>query len=299
MKRIILLALLLILLVPGHFVSANTYPAGEPIGTLIKDPDEQTIYVVTETNVLVGFTSWDAFTGLGYQLQNVINESRAAYRVSTSYYLSSPSQAHPWSSWINNKGTIYYSHPSGLIGIPSWQVFLSNGGQVKYILPISKGDQDILDSNPNLPVMAENDSRMSWNTTVEVQKNCGQVVTHGENMPALDPAAQQAEDCFWTNFQSGTAAGLTLTYMGVDTGTNINFSTSIVNCIQAPCNAPGSVTGYSQGYSANPPVGVGFPKDYFACSTLTKDSSGLHALQCKFKDSTKDILIPSYAAQSN
>ncbi len=132
-----------------------------PVGTLIKDG--QTIYVVTEPKVSVAFTSWSAFTGLGYQLKNVINGSITGYRVSTSYYLSSPAQVHPWGAWVNNKGTIYYLHPSGPIGVPSWQTFLSNGGQTRYILPISKSDLDILNSNPNLAVMTENDLRMSWN----------------------------------------------------------------------------------------------------------------------------------------
>lgn len=133
-------------------------PLAYPVGTLVQRGT--TIYLITAPYEAVGFTSWQAFVGLGYQLRYVIPDNLPGYQISTSYFLSSPTQAHPWSAWINYKRTIYYVSPQGLIGVPSWDIFLSNGGEAKYILPANKADVEVLKKNPHLPLLQPDDSRV-------------------------------------------------------------------------------------------------------------------------------------------
>ncbi len=130
-----------------------------PVGTLVQ-PQGDTIYLITEPYVAVGFTYWQAFIGLGYQLRYVIRDNLPGYKISTNYFLSSSSQAHPWNAWVLYNRTVYYVSPQGLIGVPSWDVFLSNGGQAKYILPANQADIAALNSNTHLPLLQPNDSRV-------------------------------------------------------------------------------------------------------------------------------------------
>lgn len=129
-----------------------------PPGTLVQQ--ESTIYLVTAPLTAVGFTSWQAFVGLGYKLANVIFDNLSGYRIATDYFLSSPTQAHPWSSWVKSGRTIYYVSSQGLIGVPTWDILLSNGGEDKFILPANKADLQVLKANAHLPLLESNDSRV-------------------------------------------------------------------------------------------------------------------------------------------
>lgn len=68
---------------------------------------------------------------------------------------------HPIGSWLLYRRTIYYSTDGGLIPIPSWQVFINNGGTTKLIIPMNAADIAALKAGPILPVMTNNDSRVS------------------------------------------------------------------------------------------------------------------------------------------
>ena len=116
--------------------------------------------MVTEPGVSVAFTNSNAFKALGYKLNNVITTSISNYRVSSSYFIVSPNQSHPWGSWILDKGIIYYSIKDGLIGVPNMAVFSSNGGSLTLLLPANKADISILNLNPNLPVLQNQDDRV-------------------------------------------------------------------------------------------------------------------------------------------
>jgi Domain of unknown function (DUF4214) len=126
-------------------------------GSLVND--NGTIYFICGNNK-IPFTNWNAFIGLGYLPGNVVNGSLSAYALSTSYFLSSPNVQHPWCSWLYYNGTVYYSHESGLIAVPSWEVFLNNGGQSKFIVKANSFDVQVLQNNPNLPLLVSNDSRV-------------------------------------------------------------------------------------------------------------------------------------------
>ena len=133
-------------------------PASYPIGTLVDNGG--TINLITAPFEAVAFTSWRAFVGLGYRLQYVISDNLPGYRISTTYFLSSPTQSHPWTSWVRSGHTVYYVSSEGLIGVPSWEIFLSNAGDSKFILPANKADLKVLKANPHLPLLQPNDSRV-------------------------------------------------------------------------------------------------------------------------------------------
>jgi len=116
-------------------------------GTLINDYG--TIYI-TYKNSKSGFTSAQAFTSLGYKWANIISGSTGNIPHS-GYNISSASVAHPWGSWINNAGTIYFVHDSGLIPIPSMGIFTSNGGVLKSVVDANSYDF-------NRPVLAQMDN---------------------------------------------------------------------------------------------------------------------------------------------
>ena len=134
---------------------SNSYPY--PSGSLVNDSD--TIYFISGHNN-IPFTNWQAFVGLGYSLRNVVNGDLSAYTPATNYYITTANAPHPWGSWILYNRTIYYAHETGLIGVPSWDIFINNGGNTKYIAKANSYDIQTLNANPNLPVLQYNDSRI-------------------------------------------------------------------------------------------------------------------------------------------
>ena len=125
-----------------------------PSNTLVLD--HGTIYLIMGQNK-IGFVSLKVFLGLGYNLRNVITGDTGFYNPQANgYLLSSPIQEHPWGSWIIYKKTVYYVTQEGLIPISSWNIFLQNGGQAKFIVKANKADLAL----PTLPMMQLNDSRV-------------------------------------------------------------------------------------------------------------------------------------------
>ncbi len=104
--------------------------------------DSGTIYVI-EGKIKHGFTTLTVFKKLGYQIKYVINGNTGNYEHSD-YVLNTPNQEHPWGSWLNLKGTIYYATKEGLIPVPSFNIFTNNRGLTKYIVPMNKSDQQVL-----------------------------------------------------------------------------------------------------------------------------------------------------------
>jgi hypothetical protein len=116
--------------------------------------DHSTIYLI-EGQQKLGFTNMKAFKGLGYKLKYVIPGDTSAYTLSD-VVLSSPTQAHPVGSWIISKKTVYYVTSTGLIPVPSWNVFLNNIGSSKYIVKANAADL----LQPLLSNMINSDSRV-------------------------------------------------------------------------------------------------------------------------------------------
>lgn len=128
-------------------------------GTLVNE--NGTIYFLMKNDkVKIPFTSAEAFLGLGYKWSNVKNIDISGYRKATSYFISSPKQAHPWGSCLVWKdGTVFYSYSGGLAGIPSMQVAESIGCSQDKIVPLNDADDEVWLKNPKLPVMQMNDGR--------------------------------------------------------------------------------------------------------------------------------------------
>ena len=129
-------------------------PTAFPTGSLVLD--HGTIYLIFGSDRL-GFTSWKALVGLGYALRPILRGDISGYQ-NSSYLLSDPKQAHPWGSWLLSHGTVYYSSSLGLIGVPSWDVFLANGGKASLLVPANAADL----AQPRLsPVLSSHDGRVA------------------------------------------------------------------------------------------------------------------------------------------
>jgi len=127
-------------------------PTSFESGSLVLE-DNGTIFLI-RGNEKLGFTSMDAFVGLGYSLSNVKKGDTSRYMAST-HLLSRASQAHPWGSWVLYKGTVYYSSPEGMVGVPTWNTFLQNGGKSDLIVPANKEDLlSITSSASRFPMIA-------------------------------------------------------------------------------------------------------------------------------------------------
>lgn len=126
-------------------------------GTIAKSGS--TLYfLMNKDKVKVPFTTWEAYTGLGYGVGDILSGlDLTGYRTATSYFLSSASQEHPWGSCLKSGQTVYYSHSTGMIGIPTMAVLNSLGCKV---LEMNAADKQILNTNPNLPVLQVGDSRL-------------------------------------------------------------------------------------------------------------------------------------------
>lgn len=68
----------------------------------------------------------------------------------------STGNANETGAWVLNNKTVYYISVEGLIPVPSWDIFISNGGRSSKIKPILPGDRQ----SPTLALMGYNDSRL-------------------------------------------------------------------------------------------------------------------------------------------
>lgn len=139
-----------------------------PTGTLVNDSG--TVYFISGTTK-VPFTNWQAFIGLGYKAKNIVDGDLTNYSLASSYTINTANTTHPWGSWLIYKGTVYYSTQDGLIGVPSAQVFISNGGDWTYIVKANSYDIAALNTNPNLQLLAVNDSRITTTPTYQIPAN--------------------------------------------------------------------------------------------------------------------------------
>jgi lipoprotein-anchoring transpeptidase ErfK/SrfK len=122
-------------------------------GSLVNDSG--TIYLI-RGSTKAAFASQQAFTGLGYNPNDVINGSTAGYTLSQ-YQISTDQAAHPWGTWLSYNNTIYYSTSSGLMGVPNQQVFASDGGSTDNVLPANQYDIAEINNTGSPAVLTNND----------------------------------------------------------------------------------------------------------------------------------------------
>jgi hypothetical protein len=130
----------------------TTAATGYTNGQLISE--NGTIYMVYQ-NTKVGFSNAAAFLGLGFKFNNVTPANDSGLAVSPKIVITADGQ-HPRGTWVVEKSTVYFVTPQGLIPVPSWDIFLSNGGQASFIV---KADSYDLAAH-RLPVMTANDARL-------------------------------------------------------------------------------------------------------------------------------------------
>lgn len=107
--------------VTGSVYGTQTYANGQLLN------HNGTIYIVYK-NTVRGFSNSAAFLGLGFNFNNamgtdVMNQTMGAV-------ISTAKAVHPSGSWIKSGQTVYFVHETGLIPIPSYDIFLNNGGRI-------------------------------------------------------------------------------------------------------------------------------------------------------------------------
>lgn len=111
-----------------------------------------------------GFTTADAFLGLGYTFGSV-DQTYTGLPMSrrTVWTAAGP---HPWGSWVKSGQTVYFMHESGLIPVPAYDVFLQNGGQDRWVVPMNGYDWQ----RPILNNMTYADGRVSGAGAQQTQR---------------------------------------------------------------------------------------------------------------------------------
>lgn len=145
----------------GESTSAYAYETGDLVN------DQGTIYFIHGT-VKIPFTNFEAFKGLGYSLKNVVVGDLSSYASAQSYFITTADQEHPWGSWLLYKGVVYYSSETGLIPVPSWEIFLANGGQDKHILNANAYDRARIKPETQVDLLSANDSRVVQSGLIKI-----------------------------------------------------------------------------------------------------------------------------------
>lgn len=146
--------------IDAAFVLKTTTPPDMPqlkSGQLVNSSG--TIYLILG-NEAIPFHTYSVFTGLGYNVKNAVNADITKYDYSITPGIKAANVPHPWGSWVKFGETIYYSSPAGMVGVPTWDLFLSNGGRPEFIVPANTYDQNELDRSPSLPVLTHSDPRV-------------------------------------------------------------------------------------------------------------------------------------------
>lgn len=137
---------------PPPVTTVSSSPSTYANGTLINENGTiSIIYNGTKTP----FANAAAFLGLGFSFNNVQTVTNSGLALSPRIVVTA-NGGHPRGSWLSSGSTIYFLTPSGLIPIPSWNIFLSNGGQASFIVKANSYDMAF----PKLPLMTLNDTRL-------------------------------------------------------------------------------------------------------------------------------------------
>ncbi len=136
-----------------------SYPGGGVLGSSAYNNGQLiseygTVYIVYR-NTKTGFISASVFRALGFNFSNVLEVGNSGVSDS-GYTVRTANASHPWGSWIKSGKTIYFVHESGLIPVPDWNTFLSNGGQSNMVVPANHYDFTL----PILSPMSYSDYRL-------------------------------------------------------------------------------------------------------------------------------------------
>lgn len=131
-----------------------------PTGTLATE-NGVIYFLMGRDRVKIPFSSMEVFTSLGYSLSVAKQLDLSEFRMSRTYFLDTVSEQHPWGSLLRDaNGTVYYSHWSGTIGVPTMGVLVQNGLDALPILPMNAEDKAVLQDSGWLPVLEIDDARL-------------------------------------------------------------------------------------------------------------------------------------------
>jgi hypothetical protein len=131
---------------PG--ASSGTYVNGQLInenGTI------SIIYNGTKTP----FANAAAFLGLDFKFSNITAVSDSGLPLSGKI-VETATGKHPRGSWLLSGSTVYFLTPDGMMPVPSWAIFLSNGGQAGFLVKANSYDLNF----PKLQLMVTGDPRI-------------------------------------------------------------------------------------------------------------------------------------------
>lgn len=101
------------------------------------------------------FANAAAFLGLGFKFSDVTAVSNSGLPLSNKIVVTADG-GHPRGSWLLSGSTVYFLTPNGMIPVPSWAIFLSNGGQAGFLVKANSYDLNF----PKLPLMVNSDARL-------------------------------------------------------------------------------------------------------------------------------------------
>ncbi len=116
--------------------------------------ENNTVYIVYK-NTRTGFANRSAFEGLGFNF-NQVSYGSSSGLVDSGYIVNTSRASHPWGSWVKSGQTVYFVHESGLIPVPSYDIFQNNGGQDNLVVKANTYDFQ----RPILSMMVYNDARL-------------------------------------------------------------------------------------------------------------------------------------------
>lgn len=136
--------------VSGYQHGGNTYQNGQLIN------ENGTIYIVYK-NTKTPFANAESFKGFGFRFEHAWSWGMNNWSLVNSGRVITTSQdSHPWGSWILDNGTVYFVHEQGLIPVPTWDIFLGNGGQQQLLVQANIRDMQ----RTRLSLMVYGDTRL-------------------------------------------------------------------------------------------------------------------------------------------
>lgn len=134
--------------VSGNQYGGNTYQNGQLLN------ENGTIYIVYK-NTKTPFANAESFKGFGFRFEQAWGGQMTGLN-NSGRVVTTAQSSHPWGSWIVNNSTVYFVHEQGLIPIPTWDVFLNNGGQERLLVQANTWDMQ----RTQLTLMVYGDTRL-------------------------------------------------------------------------------------------------------------------------------------------
>ena len=137
-------------------VDLGQSPTGRWFAPSLSNDNKKAAIITTFGNNLIiqGLTTGNVKAKVCTEIQND-NCMNISVKVSGSV-LGQETSVHQSGTWVKSGATIYYVTEAGLIPVPTWKIFLSNGGKTSMVVKANESDLNL----PLLPLMTLKDSRV-------------------------------------------------------------------------------------------------------------------------------------------